>query len=203
MRSEAGTQRILQIQNFLFKKQKVTSHRFNPFTYLEEIDGHAPMAFVRDGDIIVSATTRVSWLRYGHAALIVDGAGGILVESIGPGVDSEFNSIDTFSNLANFLIVRPNLDDEKKQEIVSYAKQNLLGIPYRFTIGIFYEKYNAKRIKRSQCAHLVWYAYKRFGLDLDSNGGAIVKPQDMVLSKHVEVVQAYGFDLEKPWGKAV
>ena len=31
-------------------------------------------------------------------------------------------------------------------------------------------------------------------------GGAIVKPQDIALSNQVEVVQAYGVDLDKLWG---
>jgi uncharacterized protein YycO len=98
------------------------------------------------------------------------------------------------------MILRPKIPAEKKQEIVNYATENLYGLPYRFTLGIFYRKF-PENLRVSQCAHLVWYAYNKFGYDLDSDGGGIVKPQDMVCSDYVEVVQAYGFDLDSLWGK--
>ena len=74
----------------------------------------------------------------------------------------------------------------------------MLGIPYRLTTGILSKKYK-KTLTQSQCAHFVWYAYKKFGIDLDSNGGGLVKPQDIALSDKVDVVQVYGFDLDKLW----
>ena len=190
--------RILQIQTYFFKKQTVYVDHFNPFTYSEEINDIIPMAQLEDGDILVTSTTRVSWLRYGHAALVVDGKTGLVVESMSPGACSTYNSASDFSKLANFLVLRPNMDVETKAQVVDFAKAELLGIPYRFTVGIFYKKF-PENIKVSQCAHLVWYAYRKFGYDLDSTGGGVVKPQDMALSPHVDVVQAYGFDLDTLW----
>lgn len=200
MLAENNTADIIQIQNFLFKRQEVQIRRFNPFTYMEEIDDYAIFTTLRDGDIIVSATTRVSWWRYGHAALVVDGKKELLLESFGPGEKSEYSDAATFTYLANFMVLRPKADEETKKQIVDYANTNLVGLPYRFSIGVFYKKYKEK-ITRTQCAHLVWYAYKKFGIDLDSNGGAIVKPQDIALSPHVELVQAYGFHLDRLWTK--
>lgn len=202
LKEQGRLDRILEIQTYFFKKQTVYVDHFNPFTYTEEIKDMIPMAQLRAGDILVTSTTRVSWLRYGHAALVVDGAKGVVVESISPGTSSKLNYATDFSKLANFMILRPNVDEEIKAEIAEFAKTELLDIPYRFTLGIFYKKFPEK-ITVSQCAHLVWYAYKKFGYDLDSTGGGVVKPQDMVLSEHVEVVQAYGFDLDDLWGKAV
>lgn len=190
--------RILTIQKYFFKKQEIRVDHFNPFTYAEEIDDVIPMAQLEDGDILVTSTTRVSWLRYGHAALVVDGKSGVVVESISPGTSSTFNSASDFSKLANFMILRPKVDAETKEKMVEYAQTELVDIPYRFTVGIFYKKF-PEDLKVSQCAHLVWYAYKKFGYDLDSTGGGVVKPQDMALSEHVEVVQAYGFDLDTLW----
>ena len=200
LREKGKIDRILQIQTYFFKKQTIHVNHFNPFTYTEEIGDVIPMAQLESGDILVTSTTRVSWLRYGHAALVVDGENEIVVESISPGASSKFNDASDFSKLANFMILRPNVDVETKAEIVEFAKTELLGIPYRFTLGIFYKKF-PDQITVSQCAHLVWYAYKKFGYDLDSTGGGVVKPQDMALSEHVEVVQAYGFDLDDLWGK--
>lgn len=198
---ESGeTDRILNIQKFFFKKQEVHAVRFNPYTYFEEIDDSIPMANLEIGDIVVTANVRVSWLRYGHAALVVDPDEGIVLESISPGTTSTFNSVRDFSDDATFMILRPKVDMETKVKMVEYATANLLDLPYRFTLGIFYKKF-PETLRVSQCAHLVWYAYKKFGYDLDSNGGGIVKPPDMVRSEHVEVVQAYGFDLDSLWGK--
>ena len=45
----------------------------------------------------------------------------------------------------------------------------------------------------------MWYAYKQFGVDLDANGGCVVKPRDMANSEYMQVVQVFGFDPEKVW----
>ena len=192
--------KIIQIQTYFFKKQTVHVNHFNPFTYTEQIHDVIPFAKLEEGDILVTSTTRVSWLRYGHSALVVDGKEMIVAESISPGASSTFNSAVDFARLANFMVLRPKVDRETKTQIVEYAKTELIGLPYRFTLGIFYKKF-PDTLRVSQCAHLVWYAYKKFGYDLDSTGGGVVKPQDMLLSEHVEVVQAYGFDLDDLWGK--
>lgn len=195
---EKNYSRILQIQNFFFSRHEVISKHFAIFTYLEKINGYAPMALLEDGDIIVSSTTHVSWFRYGHSALVVDGKNERLLESFAPGDDSAITSASAFACLANFLVLRPKVNAETKSQVASYAKKNLVGIPYRMTTGIFSKKF-PETLKGSQCAHIVWYSYKKFGIDLDSTGGAIVKPQDMANSPNVELVQAFGFNLETLW----
>lgn len=44
----------------------------------------------------------------------------------------------------------------------------------------------------TQCAHLVWFAYYRFGYDLDSDGGCIVTPENLYHSDLLELIQVYG-----------
>lgn len=44
----------------------------------------------------------------------------------------------------------------------------------------------------THCAHLVWYAFRFFGYDLDSDGGRIVTPRDIYDSSLLEPVQTYG-----------
>ena len=72
-----------------------------------------------------------------------------------------------------------------------------------FGFSRLYATFSGKKfqqpLKGTQCAHLVWYAYKNFGIDLDCNGGCVVKPQDMANSPYMQVVQIYGFDPEKLW----
>ena len=189
---------ILKTQAFFFEDYEVITDCFNIFTYDETIRANAPMAELKAGDILVTSTTRVSWWRYGHAALVVNGENGALVESIAPGMDSKVNYASSFSNLANFLILRPKADESIKQAVANYAIDYLIGIPYGLTVGVLSKKY-PETLKRTQCAHLVWYAYMKHGINLDSNGGSVVKPQDMALSSRVELVQAYGFDLDTLW----
>lgn len=196
--SEEGRTQILGIQQSFFAKYPIKSRLFNIFTYMDEMEGLAKLCNLKDGDIIVSATTRVSWWRYGHAAIVVDGDLGTIAEAIAPGTKSKINNASCFSNMANFIVLRPKADEKLKEKIADYVSSEMLGIPYRLTTGIFTKKYQEK-LKFSQCAHFVWYAYKKFGIDLDSTGGMVVKPQDIALSDQVEVVQVYGFDLDKLW----
>ena len=190
---------ILKIQEYFFSNPTLEVNHFAPFTYLEEVDDVAPLANLEDGDIIVSASTRVSWWRYGHSTLVVDGKGKLILEALEPNSKSHFAPASSMANLSNFLILRPKIDEALKADVVNFARDNLLNVPYRLTTGVFSKKYNPNKLKGTQCAHLVWYAYKKFGIDLDSNGGRIVKPQDMALSNMVEVVQTFGFDLDKLW----
>ncbi len=196
-----GKERILQVQRALFAKVTVQENHFAPFTCIEEIDGRSFFCDLKEGDIIVTATTRVSWWRYGHAAIVVRGGNNnvaLLAESLAPGQKSSVSNVSYYNNLADFLVYRPKVDEQTKRQVVDYAQTELLGLPYRFTVGILSKK-NPQTLQSTQCAHFVWYAYKKFGVDLDSNGGGLVKPQDMANSPKVELVQAYGFDLDKLW----
>ncbi len=196
--SVEGRGKILEIQRVFFEKYQVESRWFAPFTYMDEIDGQSVFCFLKDGDIIVSASTRVSWWRYGHACIVVDGERQRIAESIAPGAISETANASVCDEYADFLVLRPKVAEETKAEIVDFIQREMLGLPYSFTVGILSKKYK-EELKATQCAHFVWYAYKKFGVDLDSNGGGLVKPQDIALSENVELVQAFGFDLEKLW----
>ena len=173
---------------------------YAPFVYMENIHVRAPMVPLEDGDIIVTAASRFSWWRFGHSGLVVDGWQRQTVESISPNSVSRIEPADDFATRANFMILRPKVDEETKKQVVEYAKTQLVGLEYCLTVGVLSPKYT-EELEKTHCAHLIWYAYKKFGWDLDSNGGGIVTPQDIANSPHVEVVQVYGFDLDALWSK--
>lgn len=75
------------------------------------------------------------------------------------------------------------------EDIADYASQHLVGVPYQLLAGVWEEE----SLSGTQCAHLVWYAYKQFGIDLDSDGGLFVTPYDIQNSPYLEVVQSYGY----------
>lgn len=183
--------RVQVVQNKYFEEYKTVTTSFAPFTFVEEIDGNAVLAPLQDGDIILTYSVFTSFFRYGHCALVVDAKNEILVECVSIGEDSEEASTYLFTNYTNFLVFRPKMCEETRKEVAIYARNMLVGLPYNFTTGVLSEKFkDAPTV--SQCAHLVWYAYKRFGLDLDANGGAIVTPHDLAKSPNLELVQSFG-----------
>lgn len=199
LRARNDLGRILDIQEVYFSDYSVHSSGFAPFTYTEYIDGTAVLTALQDGDILVSARMRVSFMRFGHSALVVDAANDIILEAVSPGAVSEIATSATFINSANFMVLRPKLATEKKAQLVAFAKEKLVGVPYRGTTGIFSKKYDPNTIKASHCSHLVWYAYRKFGVDLDATGGLVVTPRDMSRSGNVELVQVYGFNPVTLW----
>lgn len=58
-------------------------------------------------------------------------------------------------------------------------------------------------IPKTQCAHVVWYAYNRLGFNLVNENKSMILPFDLANSDNLEVVQVFGFDLEKKWDKLV
>ena len=206
---ENGKNRIKTIKKSYMQKISFERNRFNPWTCEEKLsDGNSSeIGAVREGDIIVTSATHVFGFRYGHAALVVSDSdfnpnSGLIVEAYSPGTVSVISNIaSSFDRYATFMILRPNpekIGDETRKEAANYAKTQLLGIPYTVFAGIFGKK-NQQPLKGTQCAHIVWYAYKQFGVDLDANGGCVVKPRDMANSEYMQVVQVFGFDPEKVW----
>lgn len=100
------------------------------------------------------------------------------------------------------------IEQSVPQKVAKYARNNLLDIPYSLTAELaekiwkkdsarVYAKNgmgeNTDRLAGTHCAHIVWYAYKQFGIDLDSDGGLFVTPEDIRNSEYLEVIQTYGY----------
>ncbi len=192
--------RIYQIQDFYFKNHEVVCEPFFPYTYIETLkSGRGTFCALEEGDIIVSATTHSFFLRVGHATIVVDGAREVLGESLGPGSPSDTVGAWTIADLADFMVLRPTgIPTEVRGEVANYVEKELMGIDYDFTVGILSKKF-PDEIKKTQCAHFCWYGYKKFGYDIDANGGLTVKPQDIANSPYFEVVQIFGFNPETLW----
>lgn len=182
-----------------------------------------PLVDLQDGDILITKNSRFLGWRNGHAALVVDAEKGLILEAIMLGTVTKLSSVEKWSTYPSFQVLRLKdeyaLKDEfaqktdnsvasLPQKIANYAKENLAEIPYHLHAGIF-ERISSSGLKTVQaadaenpsddtpkgthCAHLVWYAYKQFGIDLDSDGGLIVTPNDIQNSSYLEVIQSYGY----------
>lgn len=196
-RGTYGKKLIRQIQDDFFAEHTVTNAKFAPYVCTDYIEGNVANVYYERGDIIITSSTHISSVRIGHAGLLVDTAN--VLQANAYGTISRVSSASEFTKRVNFMIFRVNdetADREKVSEIVDYAENNLLNIPYEGLAGIFTKK---DEIYKTQCAHLIWYAFKQYGIDLDSSGGLLVTPYDMAHSPHLELVQVFGLDPYELW----
>lgn len=195
----AGMKKILDIQNSYFAEREITRNYFAPFICTDHISSQSEPIFLENGDILVTSSTHFTSWRVGHAAIAVDGEKDTLFQATQVGEESGFVNVNNFTNRINFMIFRVKdevADKETKQSVVNYIVENLMNKPYDVFTGIFTDK---NKCDKTMCSHVLWYAFKQFGINLDSNGGLLVMPRDIARSPHLELVQNFGFDPEKLW----
>lgn len=191
-RGREGIERIKSIQRSLFSDYTVVHNRFAPFCCCEETGRNAAYCYLENGDVLVSSSTHFSGCAMGHAGLVTDAARAEVLQANSYFSKSSFVSAASFTDRLNFMILSPLADKEVKDGAALYARKTLVNKSYGICSG-------KNGCDKTQCAHLVWYAYKQFGIDLDSDGGVFVTPKDIANSSDMRVVQAFGFDLDKLW----
>lgn len=165
-------------------------------------------SMLEPGDILITFDSNIPGWHGGHAALVVDAGKGEILEATCIGSDSVRCSLERWGDYGSFAVLRlQGAGIEERQEIADYAARRLTGLPYRLTAGIFpraAEKVSLgletlglgtgewgdeeDSVYGTHCSHLVWYAYRHFGYDLDSDGGLIVTPGDLYRSPELERV---------------
>lgn len=157
----------------------------------------APLAPLRQGDVLVSLSTHTAGWTHGHAGLVIDPDPDrpVTLESVVLGSCSDAMNANHWRSYTTFLVLRPKADDATRQRVVDIAETYLTDIPYSLLCGIFGEKFQPLEGRHSaHCSYLPWYAWMAVGVDLDGDGGRIVTPADLAMSDQVEVVQVYGID---------
>lgn len=182
-----------------------------------------PLVDLQDGDVLITKNSRFLGWRNGHAALVVDADKGLILEAFMLGTVTKLSLVEKWSTYPSFQVLRLKeeyaLEDEYTrnkngvieplpQKVATYAEKNLIEIPYHLLAGISERDHRTDLTKvqaaeqeeitdaiptGTHCAHLVWYAYMQFGIDLDSDGGWIVTPEDIRNSPYLEVIQSYGY----------
>ena len=143
--------------------------------------------------------------RHGHAALVVDGESGTVLESVAIGVASKtsYGGSIWFRKSPNFMVMRlKGVDRETRAKIAEDALERLTGLAYNVFVGFFLPKDQCKDGRTptsTQCSHLVWQAFLNAGYDLDPTGGPLVTPDDIAASPLLEAVQVYGCGFEGAW----
>ncbi len=191
-----GKKRILEIQESYFYNYTVVTDFSTPYMFSSYLDKAIKYCYLNKGDVIVGTSTNLLLSRLGHAGLVVDAVEETFLQAYTIGTTSSIGYISDFTDRTTFVILQPKISDDEKNRIVDYAVNNLIDLKYSPFTGIFTSK---KKINPTQCAHIVWSAYKEFGYDIDGNGGGLIIPSDILKSNLFDVVQIFGYDLKKRW----
>ena len=188
--------RIMQIQDSFFRTDDYASELFGIFLCAYDSADGMPYAYpkLRDGDVVCCFSTYLSFIEIGHCGIVVDGESGILAESAGYSSEFELVSADNFFTCTSYVVLRPKCDEQTRAAAVRYVEENMLGTKYDILAGVF-ERKDREPLRATQCAHAVWYAYYKVGVDIDSNGGKIVTPLDISRSDELEIVAVRGVNI--------
>lgn len=161
----------------------------------QRLDASAPpFASLRPGDILVTLSTHSFGWKHGHAALVLDS--DTALESLTLGTASVVTQTADWLRYSNYAVLRvKDLSAAVARAVAAAAFADLQDLPYRLHAGLLGDKVRPGGVTAVQCAYLVWYAWQRFGVDLDGNGGRLVTPRDFLRSDKLEVVQVFGLDL--------
>ena len=143
---------------------------------------------IQDGDILVTDSTYCLCFRHGHAALVIDAEKGITLEAFGIGTESEYSSVREWRRYPHVVVLRLRAPEKERKAIVNYARKHLVGVPYMLSPGVVDDKDMDENYWGTQCAHLVWAAFKACGYDVDGDGGWLVTPQDFISSALLQIV---------------
>ena len=147
--------------------------------------------YVENGDILITFCSHFFGWRNGHAAIVIDEKAGLVLEAQVLGAPSVVTTLKRWERYPSFMVLRlKDVSKEERAAVAEYAKDNLAGVPYRLTAGLWGR--GSETLSGTQCAHLVWYSYAHFGYDLDSDGGLLVTPYDLSRSENLEIIQKYG-----------
>jgi len=185
--------RILEIQDDYFKDVEVNRREFGHIVCSCDTERVINHTILEKGDILISLSTHISFIHFGHAELYIGDSKTISLSSYA--LESNYDIENNFFNRGNFLVLRVK-DIDNIDEIIENAKSIISDVKYRISTGILTRK-NPPKLKYSQCAHIIWYIFNKYGTDLDSNKGLVVTPNDILKSKKLELIQIYGLDYNK------
>lgn len=188
---------IKELNTLYFDRQEIEQkYLCFPFTTMEyNVNESTPIVPLKDGDILVNFSTSTLDWRHGHSALVIDAENDKTIEHTLVGAQSHMGTISSWGKQPKFVVLRYE-DEEIINKVVEFAKENLIGVDYDIFVGIDgkKDKSDEKRKYASNCSHIVWQAFKSQGIDIDSNGGVFVTPNDIALSNKLKVVQIMGID---------
>ncbi|MCR5546144.1 MAG: glycerol-3-phosphate acyltransferase [Lachnospiraceae bacterium] len=181
------------MQQHFFTRPEITERTVQLVRHQERVSDSKDTTSVfilEEGDIIVTLSNYIGGWRYGHAGIVLDAAKGEILEALTYGEPSEICSISHWTEYPAYVVLRAkNLTEEEREGVADYARENLMGLEY----GLLANK-KQENITNTHCALIIWQAFQTVGLDLDSDGGYFVTPQDIIRSDCLEMVMEYGMN---------
>lgn len=197
IRKSNDISKIKELNTLYFDRQEIEQkYLCFPFTTMEyNVNESTPIVPLKDGDILINFSTSTLDWRHGHSALVIDAENDKTIEHTLVGAQSHMGTVSSWGKQPKFVVLRYE-DEEVINKVVEFAKENLIGVDYDIFVGIDgkKDKSDEKRKYASNCSHIVWQAFKSQGIDIDSNGGVFVTPNDIALSNKLKVVQIMGID---------
>lgn len=215
LRKENRLEELLQYQDDFFRDVEVRCRRNSAVIWTESLaeEGWGPkLAPLKLGDILVTPCSHFFGWRNGHAAIVVqvgDLSSGdrevweenLTLESITLGVTSRRRRADRWRSYPAFAVLRLKDGGDVGTRAAEIAEQYFCDVPYRLSAGLWGKPWElpeqeeaAATVAGTQCAHMIWSCYHALGYDLDSDGGRLVTPRDLLDSPLLEVVQIYGME---------
>ena len=203
-----GKEKILQFQVDFFTDYNISREKSAIIVNHESLVGEDgkpiygfDLAPYENGFVLVTKATHSLGWRHGHAGIITDAENQETLEAVLLGNDTTLQNINKWRCFPSFMMLKlKDTSQEILDNIAELAKENMLGVPYGLTAGLFGNKNpDPSNIKTTQCAHVVWYPFMQFGYDIDSDGTWLVTPKDIANSGLFEIVQIYGVDPDEIW----
>ncbi len=94
--------------------------------------------YIEEGDILITCCSHVFGWRNGHVALVVDADKRLVLEAQVLGTPSVVTRLDYWERYPSFIVLRlEGADKEERAAIAAFALENMVGVPYHVTAGIF------------------------------------------------------------------
>lgn len=202
--AESNVDRIEIYREYYLTDKDYVCYREGVFACHEAItDGNGErimnpdFADIQNGDILITLSIHSLGWRHGHAAVVVDAERGITAEAVMIGEKSSYGRVNDWKNYPLVAVLRlKDADESVRNEIAEYTDENMLDIYYGLLAGVFWGRNTENIPVTTQCAHFVWFVYEKAGIDIDSDGGIVITPKDILGSENLETVQIYGSILE-------
>ncbi|MCH5191274.1 MAG: hypothetical protein J1F23_03830 [Oscillospiraceae bacterium] len=198
--TEGNVGRIEEYREFYLMDKDYVCYREGVFACHEAITDengeritNPDFADIQNGDILITLSIHSLGWRHGHAAVVVDAQRGITAEAVMFGKKSSYGKVKDWKNYPLVAVLRlKDADESIRNEIAQFTDENMIGIYYGLLAGVIWGRNTENIPVTTQCAHFVWFVYKNAGIDIDSDGGTVITPKDILESENLETVQIYG-----------
>lgn len=197
-----GNQQILREQERFFSAPPYDCRILSGFSMAEGLTRKSdfyPLYGLQPGDVVLTKSTHTLFYRHGHSALCLDA--DTLLEATAIGNPTEETAAENWGSYPSGIQLRITKEaaaetgmnrEELGKAVAKYAEEKLSNDTYNLLAGAIGKGIDTGE---TQCAYLVWAAYRPFGIDVSSRNFPIT-PHALLQSGKFEVIRCWGFDSE-------